>query len=495
MLEAKNITKRFTGITALNEVQLHLKAGRVTGIIGENGAGKSTLMKILSGVHTDYEGELMINGKTVKFKNTRDAQDKGIAIIHQELNLFPYLSVTENIFLGRELKNKLGILDDTQMKRKAKELLAKVKLEVDPKTKVENLKVGEQQLLEIAKALLLDTKVLIMDEPTSAITDTEANILFGIIEELKKEGTAIAYISHKMNEIFTICDDYVVLRDGEFIGEGPITEVSENELIQMMAGREVKLHRHNTHIPKNTNANLLEVDNLKIPRYDTPEGISFALKKGEILGVFGLMGAGRTELLETLFGLHPKAVMGNLIIDGQKQRFNSPQKAIKAGLALVTEDRKRDGIVPDLNVRKNISITVLEQLCKLGVLQENKEKTVSKKYIDELKIKTESDQQLIKTLSGGNQQKVILGKWLGTNPKVLLLDEPTRGIDVNAKSEIHKLINELAAQGMGVIMVSSELPEILAVSHRILVLSEGRLTGNFSIDKANDKNILKAAIA
>lgn len=495
MLEAKNITKRFAGVTALNGVQLHLQAGKVTSIIGENGAGKSTLMKILSGVHTDYEGELVMNGEIVKFKNTRDAQDTGIAIIHQELNLLPYLSVAENIFLGRELKNAFGMLDEAAMNRKTAELLAKVQLDVDPKTKVEKLKVGEQQLLEIAKALLLDTKVLIMDEPTSAITDTEANILFGIMEELTKEGKAIAYISHKMNEIFTICDDYVVLRDGQFIGAGPIAEVTEDQLIQMMAGREVKLHRHNTHITENTNANLLEVDNLKIPEYDTPEGISFELKKGEVLGIFGLMGAGRTELLETIFGLHPKAFSGSLKVDGHPEKFKSPRQAIKAGLALVTEDRKRDGIVPDLNVRKNVGITALEQLCNLGVLQQNKEKALAEKYIDELKIKTDSDQQLIKTLSGGNQQKVILGKWLATNPKILILDEPTRGIDVNAKSEIHKLINELATQGMGVIMVSSEIPEILAVSHRVLVLSEGRLTGNFSINDANEKNILKAAIA
>lgn len=495
MLVAQNITKRFSGVTALNGVNLELKPGQVTGIIGENGAGKSTLMKILSGVYTDYEGELLLHGNKVEFQNTREALDSGITIIHQELNLMPYLSVAENIFLGRELKNTFGILDKAQMYQQTEMLLAKVQLNIDPKTKVENLKVGEQQLLEIVKALLLDTKVLIMDEPTSAISDTEANILFGIINELTKEGKAIAYISHKMNEIFTICDNYVVLRDGQFIGSGPILEVSEDQLIQMMAGRQVKLHRHNTHVTKNTNANLMEVSNLKIPEFDTAEGVSFELKKGEVLGIFGLMGAGRTELLETLFGLHPRAFSGSVKVNGETQRFKSPTQAIKAGLALVTEDRKRDGIVPDLNVRKNIGLTALDLLCKMGIIQKKREKALAEKYIGELKIKTDSDQQLIKTLSGGNQQKVILGKWLATNPEILILDEPTRGIDVNAKSEIHKLINELASKGMGVIVVSSEMPEILAVSHRVLVLNEGRLTGNFSINDANEQNILKAAIA
>ena len=495
MLEAKNITKRFTGVTALDSVQLHLQSGKVTCIIGENGAGKSTLMKILSGVYTDYEGELIMDGERVKFKNTREAQNTGISIIHQELNLLPYLSVAENIFLGRELKNRFGLLDEAEMYRKSKELLAKVQLNVDPKTKVENLKVGEQQLLEIAKVLLIDTKVIIMDEPTSAITDAEANTLFEIIEELTEEGKAIAYISHKMNEIFTIADDYVVLRDGQFIGSGAIHEVTEDQLIHMMAGREVKFSRHNIHNTKKTNATILEVNELKIPGYNTQEGISFELKKGEVLGIFGLMGAGRTELLETIFGLHPNSFSGTLKIDGKLERFKSPKEAIIAGLALVTEDRKRDGIIPDLNVRKNVSITALDQLCRLGIIEQKKEEALATKYIDNLKIKTDSDQQLIKTLSGGNQQKVILGKWLATNPKILILDEPTRGIDVNAKSEIHKLINELTSQGMSILFVSSEIPEILAVSHRILVLSEGRLTGSFSIDKANENNILKAAIA
>lgn len=495
MLTAKNITKRFSGVTALDGVNLSLSAGKVTSIIGENGAGKSTLMKILSGVYTSFEGELQMNGETVQFKNTKEAQAAGIAIIHQELNLLPYLTATENIFLGKELKNSFGLLNKKEMVKQAKDLLERVQLDIDPNTKVENLKVGQQQLLEIAKALLLDTKVLIMDEPTSAITENETKILFGIISRLKNEGKAIAYISHKMDEIFEISDDYVVLRDGQFIGAGPIKEISEERLIEMMAGREVALHRHNKEIPGNTEINLLEIENLQIPDFNTSEVISFDLKKGEILGIFGLMGAGRTELLETLFGLHPKQFSGILKIDGEEKKFKSPAQAIKAGLAMVTEDRKREGIIPDLSVRKNTSLAVLERLSNWGVLQNRREKELAEKYIEELKIKTDSDQQLIKTLSGGNQQKVILAKWLATRPKILILDEPTRGIDVNAKSEIHKLMNELASKGLGIIMVSSELPEILAVSHRVLVLSEGRLTGNFSINEANEQNILKAAIA
>ncbi|AYN68400.1 sugar ABC transporter ATP-binding protein [Euzebyella marina] len=495
MLIAKNITKRFSGVTALQEVRLELNAGHVTSIIGENGAGKSTLMKILSGVYTDYEGELLMNGEAVSFKNTREAQNAGIAIIHQELNLLPYLSVAENIFLGRELKNEFGILDKKEMYIRSALLLDKVKLKIDPNTRVEKLKVGERQLLEIAKALMLDTKVLIMDEPTSAITDSEAKILFDIISELKKEGKAIAYISHKMKEIFSICDDYVVLRDGKFIGSGAISEVDENQLIKMMAGREVELHRHNIHVKKNDDPKILEIYDLKLPTFNVEKGITFDLRRGEVLGVFGLMGAGRTELLETIFGVHTGISQGEIKIDSISKKINSPITAIKEGLALVTEDRKRDGIVPDLSVRKNMGLTVLRQLCNVGVLQIDRERALAEMYIDELKIKTDSDQQLIKNLSGGNQQKVVLAKWLATHPKVLMLDEPTRGIDVHAKSEIHKLIDQLASEGMGIIIVSSEIPEILAVSHRVLVLSEGRITGNFDIDEANEQNILKAAIA
>jgi ribose transport system ATP-binding protein len=506
MLSAKNITKKFSGVTALDNVSLDLQAGKVLAIIGENGAGKSTLMKILSGVYTDYEGSLMLDNQIVKFKNTREAQDKGIAIIHQELNLIPELSVAENIFLGREITNAFGLLDKAKMRQHTEGLLQKLKLNmvhpdkggIDPNTPVKNLKVGQQQLIEIAKALLLNAKIIIMDEPTSAITGAEVEVLFDIIKGLKQEGKAIAYISHKLDELFKIADTYTVLRDGKTIESGEIKNVSKDILVSKMVGRDLVIsHKKST---PSVSEELLKVEKLN---YKKGLDISFSLKKGEILGIFGIMGAGRTELFEALFGLSSPSVSGNILIENKKTTIKSPADAVKAGLALVSEDRKKDGIIPELSVKKNISLTTLFGLSKNGIfpilsgctISNKKEKQLADKYINDLKIKTFSDTQLIKTLSGGNQQKAILGKWLATNPKILLLDEPTRGIDINAKSEIYKLIQELAASGLGIIMVSSELPEILAVSDRVLVLSEGKLTGDFTIDEATEEGLLKAAIA
>lgn len=490
MLSARHITKRFSGVTALDNVSLDLQSGKVNAIIGENGAGKSTLMKILSGVYTDYEGDIELNNQAVKFSGTRAAQDSGIAIIHQELNLIPYLSVTENIFLGREITNALGLLDKATMRQKTKELLNKLRLDIDPSVSVKELKVGQQQLIEIAKALLLDAQVIIMDEPTSAITGAEVDTLFEIITDLKKEGKAIAYISHKLDELFQIADTYTVLRDGKSIESGNMEGVSKDNLVSKMVGRDLVISKKSA--PSVSNEILLKVENLTLAKFNHP--ISFSLKKGETLGIFGIMGAGRTELFEALFGLTPKQTTGDIYIENTKCTIKSPADAVKAGLALVSEDRKKDGIVPELSVRKNISLTTLLGLSINGILSNKKENELSQKYIKELKIKTATDGQLIKTLSGGNQQKAILAKWLATKPKILLLDEPTRGIDINAKAEIYKLIKELADAGLGIIMVSSELPEILAVSDRVLVLSEGKLTGDFGIEEATEEKLLKVAI-
>lgn len=502
MLSAKNITKKFSGVTALDNVSLDLEAGKVNAIIGENGAGKSTLMKILSGVYTEYEGTIVLDNQLVKFKNTREAQDKGIAIIHQELNLIPHLSIVENIFLGREITNAFGILDKVKMRQNTEGVLQKLRLDVDPNTPIKNLKVGQQQLIEIAKSLLINAKVIIMDEPTSAITGAEVDILFNIIADLKKEGKAIAYISHKLDELFQIADTYTVLRDGKTIESGKMQGVTKDGLVSKMVGRDLVISKKtspvetlhcnvsSTKCAKETVNILLNVKNLNLSKFD--KSLSFSLKKGEILGIFGLMGAGRTELFETLFGLNEPV---KIEIENRPLSIKSPSDAVKAGLALVSEDRKKDGIIPDLSVKKNISLTTLLGLSKNGILSYQKEKVLADKYISDLKIKTSSDAQLIKNLSGGNQQKVILGKWLATNPKILLLDEPTRGIDINAKSEIYKLIQELAASGLGIIMVSSELPEILAVSDRVLVLSEGKLTGDFDINDATEESLLTAAIA
>ncbi len=497
-LSARHITKKFAGVTALSEVCLDLQAGKVNAIIGENGAGKSTLMKILSGVYTEYEGSILLNGREVRFKNTKDAEQQGVAIIHQELNLIPYLSICENIFLGKEIRNVWGLLDSKQMQRQTAILLQKLRLSLDPHTLIKDLKVGQQQLIEIAKALLVDAKVIIMDEPTSAITGAEVAVLFEIIADLKAEGKAIAYISHKLDELFQIADTYTVLRDGKSIESGSMQGITKDLIVSKMVGRNLVTFPKKS-LPETPQV-LLEVKNLGIHlpaarSKDLVQDISFKLHTGEVLGIFGLMGAGRTEMFEALFGLAPRKIAGEVHINGTRLHIHSPKDAVKAGLALVSEDRKKDGILPDLSVKQNICITTLPQLRENGLLSGSKENALVQKYIQELRIKTHSPEQLIKNLSGGNQQKAIIAKWLATKPKVLLLDEPTRGIDINAKTEIYKLINQLAAQGIGIIMVSSELPEIFAVSDRVLVLSDGRLTGDFPISQASEEILLKAAIS
>lgn len=497
MLVAENITKRFSGVTALDNVCLELHAGKVNAIIGENGAGKSTLMKILSGVYAEYDGRIMYKNQPVRFQNTKQAQAAGIAIIHQELNLIPYLTVTENIFLGREITTAWGTLDKKQMRSKTQELLRRLKLSVDPDTKIASLKVGQQQIIEIAKALLFDAEVIIMDEPTSAISENEVEVLFSIIEQLRNEHKTIVYISHKLDELFKIADRYIVLRDGKTIESGDMKGMTHDSIIQKMVGREIKIVIKSTAIGKEKA--LLSVADICLKHPVRKEdqllkNISFTLGKGEILGIFGLMGAGRTELLETIFGLHPKRATGNVTIDGKQLNIKTPADAINAGLALVPEDRKKDGLVLGLDVRTNICLTTLQDMQSLGLLNSNKETSLAKKYIGDLSIKTSSEKQLAKNLSGGNQQKIVLAKWLATKPKILMLDEPTRGIDINSKNEIYKLILQLAEEGVGIIVVSSELPEILAVSDRVLVMAEGTITAEFAANEATEDNILKAAI-
>jgi ribose transport system ATP-binding protein len=497
MLVVENISKSFSGIKALDEINLEVYAGQVTAIIGENGAGKSTLMKILSGVYPDYEGKIIFKGNTVNFSNPRQAQESGISIIHQELNLIPYLSITENIFLGRELTTSWGELDKKRMRLKTQDLLNRLKLNVDPDTLIIDIKVGQQQVVEIAKALLIESDVIIMDEPTSAISDNEVKILFEIINDLRAAQKAIVYISHKLDELFKIADRYIVLRDGKVIECGDIQDINPDDVIHKMVGREINLIRKQSSVTGTEE--LLSVKDfcLKHPNHKNEfllKNLSFNLKKGEILGVFGLMGAGRTELLEAIFGIHPRSITGELKINGNTVSIASTADAIKAGLALVPEDRKRDGLLLELDVQKNIGITTLKEMENLGLLEIRKETELCDKYRAELKIKTSSGKQTAGDLSGGNQQKIVIAKWLATNPKIFLLDEPTRGIDVNAKNEIYKLILALADKGMGIIMVSSELPEILAVSDRVMVMSEGTITAQIPIAEANEACILKAAI-
>lgn len=496
LLTVDRITKKFPGVIALEDVCLSIEAGKVTALIGENGAGKSTLMKILSGVYQDFEGEIGWKGHVVKFSGPKDAQQQGIAMIHQELNLIPYLTITENIFLGRELLSQYGMLDRNRMRRKTQELLDKLKLKVNPDAKIARLKVGQQQIVEIAKALLTDAQLIIMDEPTSAITGSEVEVLFEIIADLKKENKAIVYVSHKLDELFRIADNYVVLRDGKTIEAGQMKGMSQDLLIQKMVGRKIDILRRGA--PVNDALPILEVEGLslknpaRLSEY-LLKNISFKVKKGEIVGIFGLMGAGRTELMETIFGLH-KSYEGKIAVDGKPAKISTPADAIASGLALVPEDRKMDGLVLGLDVTSNISLTTLADLETLGTLSDTRESALAHKYIDELRIKTPSGRQQAKNLSGGNQQKIVLAKWLATKPKLLLLDEPTRGIDINAKNEIYKLILKLAEEGLGIVVVSSELPEIMAISDRILVMAEGVLTAEIAIDQASEDSILRAAI-
>jgi len=498
MLAVENITKRFPGVIALNNVSMELHAGKVNAIVGENGAGKSTLMKILSGVYNDYEGRILYKGKPVAFTGIREAQACGIAIIHQELNLIPYLSVRENIFLGREIVDRWGFLNKKAMQAKTGSLLQRLKLNVNPETLVADLKLGQQQVVEIAKALLTDADVIIMDEPTSAISGKEVDVLFDIINDLKRENKTILYISHKLDELFKIADHYIVLRDGCSVESGDMKGINQDQLIQKMVGRQIQIIRKQD---KDTSqkGELLRIENVCLEHpvkkgENILKNISFRLRKGEIVGLFGLMGAGRTELMETLFGMHPKRSLGAIYVEDKPVTFHSPSDAIKAGIALVPEDRKKDGLVLGLDVRTNISLTTLEEMEHGLFLNNSKEGALARKYIDQLNIKTPSEKQAAKNLSGGNQQKIVIAKWLAKKPRVLLLDEPTRGIDINAKAEIYKLILQLSEAGLGIIMVSSELPEILAISDRVLVLCEGSLTAEIPILQANENTILKAAI-
>jgi ribose transport system ATP-binding protein len=495
LLVAEKIGKRFTGVIALQDVSMQLRSARVTAIIGENGAGKSTLMKILSGVYAEYEGRILLNGAEVRFANPKEAQEKGISIIHQELNLIPDLSITENIFLGRELTDRWGLLNKKAMRERTAVLLQRLKLNVSADILVRDLKVGQQQVVEIAKALLLESQVIIMDEPTSAISEAEVEILYGIIEQLRAEGKIIAYISHKLDELFRIADDFVVLRDGQVTETGTMKGIDHDAIVRKMVGRDIARLEHNR-APADAAEDLLSVAALSWSAGNKQllKNISFSLRRGEVLGIFGLMGAGRTELLECILGLHAGEHTGDMRLNGVSLDVRSPRDAIRAGLVLVPEDRKKDGLIPGLDVKTNISLSILRSLGRNGLLNNQAERSLAEHYKDSLRIKTPNLEQQVRHLSGGNQQKVILARCLATNPKVLMLDEPTRGIDVNAKNEIYKLILELAESGLGIIVVSSELPEILTVSDRILVLCEGKISGTFPRATAGEDDILKAAI-
>ncbi|MGE3637680.1 MAG: sugar ABC transporter ATP-binding protein, partial [Pirellulales bacterium] len=488
LLEARAISKSFPGVKALDGVQIRLRRGRLNALLGENGAGKSTLMSILSGVFPPDSGEILLGGRGVRFASPREAQAAGISIIHQELNLIPHLSIAENIYLGREPLTPLGLVDFRRMCRDAGELLAALELDVDPRAPVARLRVGAQQIVEIAKALSHQSRVIIMDEPTSAITDQEIEVLFRLIRRLKSQGVGIIYTTHKLDELRQIADDVTILRDGRFIASDAYAAFTHDRMVQLMVGRELSELFPKT--APHAAEEVLRVENISLAHPDRPgdfavSNISFSVRRGEVVGVFGLMGAGRTELLQTIFGLHPHSSRGTICVDGQPRAIRTPADAIAAGLALAPEDRKLEGLVLSMNVAENVS---LASLCggAIGMLQPQREREQAAQFVDRLGVKTPSVAECVRNLSGGNQQKVVLAKWLATQPKVLLLDEPTRGIDINAKREIYLLIDELARSGLGVVIVSSELPEILAVADRILVLAEGRLSAEFARDEASE---------
>ncbi len=497
IVEARNIIKRFPGVLALDHVNLRVLAGQVNALVGENGAGKSTLMNILSGVYSEYEGEVWINGEIQHFQSVTDAQQKGIAIIHQELNVIPYLNVAENMFLGREPLNAFHLIDKRRMHREAKLLLMRLHCDIDTHTKMIDLRVGQQQIVEIAKALSLNAKVLIMDEPTSSLSESETNLLFDLIRELKSQGVGIVYISHKMDEVKQLADYVTIMRDGHFIEEVPMSETSIDNIVRKMVGRDkkdffVKQHHDLGNVVLETR-NLCLKDALH-PEKNLLNNINLQVRAGEVLGIYGLMGAGRTELFETLFGLYPQYTSGQIIVNGNKVEIHHPEDAVKNGMALIPEDRKTAGLVLGMNVCQNTTLASLSDCLSIGLLDQGKEEKVAEDYRQRLNIKSYSLEQLAGQLSGGNQQKIVLAKWLLTGPKVLFLDEPTRGIDILAKNEIYKLMDELASQGMALIVVSSELPEIMAVSDRILTIREGEIGAEFPREQFSEESILKAAL-
>ncbi|QDT92283.1 sugar ABC transporter ATP-binding protein [Gimesia algae] len=489
LLEVAQISKQFPGIKALSQVSLSLNHGEVLAVIGENGAGKSTLMKILAGVQPPDSGKLLIEGAEVSISDVEAALENGIALIHQELNLCENLDIAANIFLGREPAS-WNVINQQQTYLESQKLLKQVGLNLPPQTLVGDLTVGQQQMVEIAKALSINARILIMDEPTSSLSLHESEALFAVIRELKARGVSVIYISHRLGEVNDLADRVVVLRDGENAGDLDRASISHERMVQLMVGRNVsQFFPHTPHEPGQV---VLEVKQLRTPAYPS-HFINFSIRQNEIVGISGLVGAGRTELLQVLFGID-SPLSGSISVAGQEVQINSPRDAIRAGLALVPEDRKLQGLVLEMAVRENMSLASLTRDRKsLGRINFNQERNISEEMIAVMKIKTPSDSQIVQFLSGGNQQKVVLGKWLAMNPRVLLLDEPTRGVDIGAKEEIYTLMNQLASQGMAVLFVSSDLEEIRGISDRVLVMHEGQMTGELSRDEFSEEAIMQLA--
>jgi ribose transport system ATP-binding protein len=490
LLEVRDVSKSFPGVRALANVSLTLGHGEVLAVIGENGAGKSTLMKILAGVQTPDVGQILLDGQPVAIHSVQAALKLGIALIHQELNLADNLSIGANVLLGREPRNALGLIDRKAIDREARVVMERVGLgEYSPRTIVGTLSIGRQQMVEIAKALSVNARVLIMDEPTSSLTAHEAEQLFRVVKDLRAKGISVVYISHRLGEVRELADRVLVLRDGKNAGELARDEASHDRMVKLMVGRDLsQFYQRTIHVPGRP---VLEVHRLRTPAHPRHE-LSFAVRSGEIVGVAGLVGAGRTEMLQTVFGVTPP-LGGSMRVDGKPVTPRTPRQAIAAGIGLVPEDRKQQGLILEMAVRQNVSLPSLRRTQHAGFLNYSSERTLSEQTIRQLNVRTPSDAQICQFLSGGNQQKVVIGKWLVMAPRVLLLDEPTRGIDVGAKQEIYRLMEDLARSGVAILFVSSEMEEVLGMSDRTLVMHEGRITGELQRNELSEEAIMHLA--
>ena len=497
LLEMKAITKSFPGVRALDGVSFDLRKGEIHALVGENGAGKSTLIKILAGVypHPEYGGEIILDDSIKRFASVRDAEKAGISVIFQELSLVKELSVAENVFLGRE-PQRFGVINWSELYSRAQKLLDELHLAIDTRAPVRNLGIGQQQLIEIAKALSQEARILVLDEPTAALTETEVETLFAILMKLRERGVAMIYISHKLDEVFRISDRITVLRDGRSIGTNAASDLDEAHVIARMVGREVdQIFPEAAHEYGDTifEARNITVEDPAVPGKLLVDGVSFSARTGEVLGIAGLMGSGRSELLMAIFGAHPGRRSAEIFVNGNHIQINQPYDAIKNGIGFVTEDRKRYGLILDQTILKNMTLAALRRLSGRFITDEDAEAAAGERTARDLRVKAPSVFTLAGTLSGGNQQKVVLAKWLLTNPRVLFLDEPTRGIDVGAKQEIYSEINRLAATGIAIVLVSSELPEVLGLSDRVIVLHEGRITGEFQRNDATPEAVMSCA--
>jgi ABC-type sugar transport system ATPase subunit len=489
LLELRDIAKAFAGVRALDGVSFDLRAGEVHALMGENGAGKSTAVKILSGVHQPDRGAVLLHGTAVQIASPVHAQALGISPVHQELHLEPYLSVAENIFLGRQPAGRFGLIDERRMRRDAAELLARLGVTIDPAALVGAISIAERQIVSIARAISTDARILIFDEPTSSLSEHEIALLFGMIARLRAQGMGIIYISHRMDEVFRLCDRVTVFRDGRFVATRPVAETSLRELIGMMIGRDIGDLFRKQAAP--IGGPVLEVRNLV--KRGVLDGISLTVRRGEIVGLAGLVGAGRTEIARAIFG-DLSFDSGDILVEGRRlPGAHAPRDAIAAGVGLVPEDRKDQGLVLGLSVQRNIGLAVMRTLSRLGVMRGGRERALAQDYVGRLAIRTPSVDQKVMFLSGGNQQRVVIAKWLATQPKVLIVDEPTRGVDVGAKAEIHALLCGLAQNGVAILMISSDLPEVLAMSDRVLVVHQGRIAGDLPHEQATQEAIMHYA--